>query len=216
MLAGLALTSIGLAGCSSTSDRASRPSSAVPVPSSVRSSLSAAPSPSAQRVPKITGRVSLHDPVWGDLAVITSVTYNVGFEDDCGQPHLRVVDSDGRTRLHRDWLWGCGELEPGQPATDKTGNVFLTYNPGRYYGVIVLRGIGARLEDFGSLPPGGDEYEGSGPFGYYAETQDTHPRDGVLEIKQFSNNCRPSCAGAALGSELFVWDGHRYTKRGSS
>lgn len=180
------------------------------------SSRTPAPSPSHASIPgTVTGRIPLHDSVWGDLVVITSVTHNVGFESSCGQPHVRIVDSAGRTRLSRDWSWGCGEIEPNRPATDKTGNVFLKYNPGRYYGVIVLRSAGGRIEDFGSLPAGGDAYEGKGPFGYYAETQDAHPRDGVLEIKQFSNNCNPSCAGGALTSEVFVWDGHRYVKRGT-
>ena len=177
---------------------------------------SPAASPSSPSIPgKVTGRVLLHDPVWGNLVVTTSVTYNTDeFESNCGQPHLRVFDSAGQTRLRRDWVWGCGELAPNRPSRDKTGNVFLSYNPGRYDGVIILRAAGGRLEDFGTLPAGGDNYEGTGPFGYYVQTQDTSPRDGVLEIKQFSNDCTPSCADGTITSELFVWNGHRYVKSG--
>ena len=157
--------------------------------------------------------------------VVTSVVFNPGdFENTCGQPHLRVLDSQQRVRLRRDWDWGCGDLRPNKPATDATGNVFLYYNPGRYDGVIVLRASGGRLEDFGSLPPSSgtrlaearDDYEGSGPFGYYAETRRDLSNPRLLEIKQFANNCVPDCAGGQVTAEIFRWNGQRYLlQRGS-
>lgn len=195
------------------------PTTAAPSPTATATAKT--PSPSATPAPgKITGRVRLHDTVWGDLVAVTSVVYNVGFESDCGQPHLRVLDSAGHVRLTRDWDWGCGDARPNRPATDGTGNVFLYYNPGRYDGVIILRAAGGKIQDFDTLPPSSntkaadakDDYEGSGPFGYYANTAPDPTAHGRLEIKQFTNDCNPDCAGGRITSEIYRWDGQRYVR----
>ena len=180
--------------------------------------------PSAPIPGKITGRVRFHDIVWGDLVAVTSVVYNPGYgENGCGDAHLRVVDTAQHVRLRRDWDWGCGEARPNRPATDVTGNVFIYYNPGRYDGVIILRAAGGELRDFGTLPPSSntkaadatDDYEGSGPFGYYTNTAPDPTAHGRLEIKQFANNCDPSCAGGHMTLEIFRWDGHGYARQRS-
>jgi len=182
---------------------------------SATSGVSDSPSPTvALHVPgRVTGTVTLHDAKLGNLTVVTSVSRKRS--GACAAAaYLRVVDATGRVLLRRDWDWGCAELRPNRPSQDDTGNVFLTYNPGRYDGVIILRGAGGRIDNFGTLPLGGWHYIGSGPFGYYARTQDEVPQDGTLEIRQFSNDCRPSCADGTTTSRLFVWNGAKYVRRG--
>src|SRR5437763_7948198 len=104
MVLGLLLVATLLDACSSESSGSGSALSAKNA--SASGSLSPSPSSSHEAIPgRVTGRVGLHDAVWGDLVVITSVTYNVGFESNCGKPHLRVVVSSGRTKLSRDWKW---------------------------------------------------------------------------------------------------------------
>ncbi len=171
-------------------------------------------SATALRVPAKTietGRASMRDPKWGRLTVITSVRQSAG-SDYPAYATLRVVDRRGRVRLARTWNWGYADIAPNKRAKDRTGNVFITYNPGRYNGVIVLRGAGGRIEDFGTLPPN-DDYVGSGPFGYGAETVPDPTRRGVLAVKQSSNDCNPDCAGGTTTSKLYVWNGSGYILR---
>lgn len=179
-----------------------------------RSSTPSSPRPAATPRPTTaSGGVTLRDPVWGSLTVTTTVDgHDPSSGSGCGNDvRLRVVDAQGVVRLHREWTWGCGTLGPNGPVSDGTGNVFLRYNPGRYDGVIILRGAGGRIEDFGTLPPSGHAYLGSGPFGYYASTTDKGG-DGVLEVEQYSNDCTPSCAGGTITSKVFVWNGKRYVQ----
>lgn len=194
-----------------------------PTPSVEASSPSPSSTPPSARPPATlrpttaSGGVTLQDPLWGALTVLTTVDgHDSSSRSSCGHDvRLRLVDARGVVRLHREWTWGCGTLRPNGPVTDRTGNVFLQYDPGRYDGVIVLRGAGGRIEDFGTLPPSGSAYQGSGPFGYYASTKDKG-RDGVLEVEQYSNDCNPSCAGGTITSKVFVWNGTRYVQGGPS
>lgn len=123
---------------------------------------------------------------------------------------LTVVDAAGAIRFRRDWQWGT-DIGLNDPATDASGNVFVTYNPGRYDGVIVLRPVPYGLESFGSLP-GYEEYSGPGPFGYYAELVDDDG-DGLLEILQYDNDCTPSCAGGTVTTTRYAWTGSDYQPR---
>jgi hypothetical protein len=162
---------------------------------------------------EVTGTVRLHDPIWGDLRVITSQLLQ---DDAPNELHLRVTDRTGKLRLRRDWTWGSGVLGPNSPSTDASGNVFLRYNPGRHNGLIVLRGAGGRLEDFGTLPPGGDDYYGTGPFGYGADTQKSSESGGLLLIRQRDLDCDPSCAEGTYIVQMYSWHGDRYVKKGAA
>lgn len=151
-----------------------------------------------------TGRVAMQHPTWGPVTVTTSVdraTYT---------STLAVVDAAGAIRFRRDWEWGT-EIGLNDPATDASGNVFVTYNPGRYDGIIVLRPVPYGVESFGSLPAP-DDYSGAGPFGYYAEAVDDNG-DGLLEILQYDNDCTPSCAGGTVTTTRYAWTGSGYEPR---
>lgn len=149
-----------------------------------------------------TGRAPLQHQTWGPVTVRTSV------DDAADTVSLSVVDAAGGVLFRRDWAWGSSSIALNDPHTDATGNVFVTYNPGRYDGVIVLRPVPYGLESFGSLP-GLDDYVGAGPFGYYAEAVDDDG-DGLLDILQHSNDCDPSCAGGTVTTTRFAWTGTSY------
>ena len=153
----------------------------------------------------------LQDARWGTLRVITSEVRPGN--DGPRSAHLLVLDPSGRALLRRDWNWGFAEIRPNHPSRDGSGNAFVLYNPGRYDGLIVLRAVGGRVEDFGTLPSdqGDDDYEGRGPFGYYADTVDVPPRDGVLEIRQ--RHC-VHCVEGDYTVQLYAWDGAGYEPRG--
>ena len=90
-------------------------------------------------------------------------------------------------------------------ALDKSGNVFLDYNPGRYNGVIVLRPVAGGFANFRTLPTPGDF---NGRF-YFAELSDADS-DGTYEIISSSNDCTPSCAEGTTTSTVWRWNGHDY------
>jgi hypothetical protein len=141
----------------------------------------------------------------GELTVITS---KAGSCDAYRQhQYLAVIDEDRNVVLRRDWTWGCGKIRPNRPATDRTGNVFLRYNPGRYDGVIVLRAVGDRIVSFGTLPRGGSHYYGSGPVGYYAQTEDKAPHAATSRfVSTATTACRTARvarppAGSSCGTD---------------
>lgn len=163
----------------------------------------------------VTARLVLHDSGGrGDLTVVTSV--DGAHEGGCwAQGHLRIVDSSGTVNLRRDWTYGCGYIAANKPSTDATGNVFLTYNPGRYDGVIVLRAVNGTILSFGTLPDSGDTgYLVGGDraaWGYYANTVRAQGND--LEIEKFDNNCTPSCAYGTITHRFYAWNGTKYVPR---
>lgn len=97
------------------------------------------------------------------------------------------------------------------PASDATGNTFVTYNPGRYDGVLVLvpsrdgfEDIGWESESTASSP----SYWGRLAI-YYAELVGPGP-DGQYTIRQSSNDCDPSCADGTVTDEDLRWNGKDY------
>ena len=95
------------------------------------------------------------------------------------------------------------------PATDTTGNTFVTYNPGRYDGVLVLVPTADGFEDIGwdstSSTPG---YSGRLAI-YYAELVGPGS-NGEYTIRQSSNDCKPNCAGGTITNQDLHWNGRDY------
>ena len=54
-----------------------------------------------------------------------------------------------------------------QPGPDSTGNTFITYNPGRYNGVLVLIPTAGGFEDIGWDDTGGSTQHYYGKHAYY-------------------------------------------------
>jgi hypothetical protein len=148
-----------------------------------------------------TGRVSFRHPAWGQVALVTSL------DEGTHVGHIQVFDADGKVR----WDYETGrdlafcEMVVNSPAIDKTGNVFIDWDPGRARGVSVLRPTKQGFDDLGTLP---SLAEYAARFSY-ADVVDVDG-DGTFEIKANENNCEPSCADAEITSTMYAWDGTRY------
>jgi hypothetical protein len=95
------------------------------------------------------------------------------------------------------------------PATDATGNTFVTYNPGRYDGVIVLIPDADGFEDIGWDDQSGDtHYSGKRAY-YYANLAGTGD-NGEYTIRKSRNDCTPSCAEGTVTTQDLHWDGSDY------
>ena len=124
-----------------------------------------------------------------------------------GEGFIHIVDAAGRiTWSHRTGHdFGWWEMELNDPATDATGQIFISWNPGRYDGITVLQPVSGGMEDHDTLPP---ENEYDTRF-YYAETEDVNS-DGTLEVISYDNACIPDCAGGTITSETWWWNGSDY------
>ena len=158
----------------------------------------------AQDVPRPpgseTGRVSFSHPTWGASTLVTTVLAPEwgGF--------LHVVDAGGTVRWSRAVTEVFpGELRPHAPDADALGHLFVTFDPGRYDGVIVLRPVAGGFEDFGTLPPPG-EYATR----FYSARAVDLDGDGRLEVVVQLNDCHPSCAEGRVTETTYAWDGTDY------
>jgi hypothetical protein len=93
------------------------------------------------------------------------------------------------------------------PLTDSTGNAFITYNPGRYNGVLVLIPTPDGFQNIG-WDTADVHYMGKLAY-YYANLQGPGP-DGKYTIIQYHNDCSPSCAGGNITSQTLQWNGTNY------
>lgn len=97
-------------------------------------------------------------------------------------------------------------FEFADPATDATGNTFVTYNPGRYNGVIVLVPTDSGFADIGRE----SETSLGGRYDFYYAGLDGPHSNGQYTIVQSSNDCEPDCAGGTITSEELAWNGGDY------
>jgi hypothetical protein len=102
-----------------------------------------------------------------------------------------------------------GKLGFANPGVDATGNVFITYNPGRYDGVLVLIPDAQGFEDIGWDPDmSGTHYVGKHAY-YYAELLAPNDR-GEYTIRQSQNDCVPGCATGTVTATDLHWNGSDY------
>lgn len=99
-----------------------------------------------------------------------------------------------------------GRMAFANPATDATGNTFITFNPGRYNGVLVLVPTDYGFADIGW------EYEThyQGRLAYYYAELFGPGADGRYTIRQSSNDCNPSCADGTTTDQILTWNGSDY------
>ena len=152
---------------------------------------------------KITGRVSFNHPAWGLSTLVTTEL------PDRAGGWIYVVDGYQNVRWSRRFAGATDSLAPHKPAIDKLGHIFLDYNPGRYNGVVVLKPVPGGFDDMRTLPPDG-EYNGR--F-YNAQAVDPDG-DGQFDIDVARNDCNPSCAGGAISTQVFRWNGDDYAPTG--
>jgi hypothetical protein len=156
---------------------------------------------------KITGRVEFTHPAWGRVALVTTAPTVIDVVNMEG--NIAVFDLGGQVRwkYRGDWL----RLVPADPAIDKTGHIFLSYNPGRYDGLVVLDPAAGGFADFDSLPKAPDNATGA----YYGGSAADLDHDGTYEIKVDGNTCDPNCASAHYVEYLFRWNGRDYEQYSS-
>lgn len=156
-------------------------------------------------VPGNTTDVSIQaftHPTWGKSTFLTcrahiSLDRPYNGEGAGVAAYVRVVDASNTVRWtaqdddnHYSYGWALAK-----PATDRTGNLFVGYNPGRYDGIEVYRPVANGMTELQSF--------------YYAEL--TSPdADGRYRIREYTNDCIPSCAGGTTTSRLYSWNGTRY------
>ncbi|MEU0228716.1 hypothetical protein ABZ177_30835 [Streptomyces sp. NPDC006284] len=125
------------------------------------------------------------------------------------------VTHDGRTlapaEVDANWTME-GALRFAAPATDSTRNVFVTYNPGRYDGVLVLVPTADGFADIG-WSSAGDHYSG-GRFAFYHARPVGPGEDGQYAIVHSIKGCDPSCAEGATSKVTLRWDGRDYLPTG--
>ena len=93
------------------------------------------------------------------------------------------------------------------PVTDSTGNAFVTYNPGRYDGVLVLVPTATGFQGPG-WSMAGSHY--AGKRAYYDAKPQGPGSDGKYTIVQSRNDCVPDCAGGTVTSKVLHWNGNDY------
>lgn len=143
-------------------------------------------------------------PSLGTAYVGLSASATGGSVDAC----VGAVDSAGNTIFQTVVESRSEALTFANPAQDATGNVFVTYNPGRYNGVITLIPTSSGFADVGAGAYSNYD-DGSNRY-YYAELLGPGS-DGRYQIQKSANDCNPSCAGGTTTTQVLSWDGNGYS-----
>jgi hypothetical protein len=101
-------------------------------------------------------------------------------------------------------------LNFANPLTDSTRNAFITYNPGRYNGVLVLVPTPDGFQDIGWDLEMNDTTHYMGKLAYYYASLQGPGPDGKYTIIQYKNDCMPNCAGGTVTSQVLHWNGTDY------
>ncbi|WP_406817364.1 protein kinase domain-containing protein [Mycobacterium sp. M23085] len=112
--------------------------------------------------------------------------------------------------FNADTTSSVGPFGFANPATDSTGNTFITYNAGgahAYNGVLVLIPNAGGFEDIGwsstTLHIAGQHA--------YLDAELLGPgADDRYTIRQSNNDCTPSCAGGTITTKDLHWNGSDY------
>jgi len=145
-------------------------------------------------------------PTWGLVKLVTDRNSEDGLTP--GPASLTVTDAAGVVRFswrHEDLYWfGPAGTSPYadpkdqvQSPVDTLGHIFLTFDPGRYNGVIVLVPTTTGFEDLQTLPPP-DDYQTR----FYCAGVVDLGHDGVYEVVE------PDFCGATT----YRWRGTDYVK----
>ncbi len=141
---------------------------------------------------RVTGHVTVAHESWGQVTVFTTVDER-GDEPIAG---VVVTDRTGKVRWQRE-LDAWPELTVAR--RDRTGNVFLIFNPGDDDGVVVLRPVRHGFAELGPSP------EDS----YFFSSELVDAGDGAYAIDRI-NDCETSCADGTVTRTLYYWTGKRY------
>ncbi|KQR97567.1 hypothetical protein ASG12_16845 [Williamsia sp. Leaf354] len=148
---------------------------------------------------KVTGTVDVVHPSWGPTRVFTVLGKGIGPQPAC----ILAVDGTGTIRWSFADNNGESRWAMAASAPDSNNNMFVTYNPGRYDGIIVLHPTAD------GFSPIGADYA-TGPLRYYYAELQGPDASGAYAIKESSNDCEPSCAGGTVTSKILRWNGSSY------
>ena len=166
-----------------------------------------------------TGQYEFTHPLWGKATLATSIAADPQYGRRAsgglsGEARIAVYDVEHRLK----WVYTSDpnggsppwyEITPNDPPTDRSGNIFLNYNPGRYNGAIVLRPTQEGFEAFGSLPDPGD-YDARW---YYTEL--VEGTNDLVEIAEPVTESCTDCAGGftITGETRYAWTGDEYSEK---
>jgi hypothetical protein len=197
-LALAAVLAIAVTGCSGGHSSPAAPNS----PSAV--SLPDVPPPDVGCQGDITARQDISHPKLGTVRLF--LLLNPSMKAD-SRGCVVAVAGTGKAVTAIPLDIGGNSLAFANPLTDATGNAFITYNPGRYDGVLVLVPTATGFQDPGWAKP---DIHYAGKRAYYdAKPQGPGP-DGRYTILQSRNDCVPSCASGTVRSMVLHWDGNDY------
>lgn len=148
-------------------------------------------------------------PSWGPTRVFTVYPDT---DADNGSGHIAAVDASGDVKwsytgpYSATGAWGFATDGP-----DAAGALFVSYNPGRWNGVIALHPV---RDGFRSLPDGGGDgdYMGDGDIMFYNAEVGEPDEDGNREIITFEHDTSGgrSMANATIYRHFLTWTGDGY------
>ncbi|MGV9859855.1 vWA domain-containing protein [Gordonia sp. NPDC003425] len=146
----------------------------------------------------------LQHPKLGTVSVGISRPAGQGAGEGC----VAAVGAKGQKLLVQKVSVYGDEIDFADPPTDSTKNVFITYNPGRYNGVITLVPDDKGYEDIGW----GDDDPGyqTTKNAYYSAELKGPGSDGKYTIETSANDCDPSCADGTITKKTLKWNGSSY------
>ena len=155
-------------------------------------------------------------PAWGLVRLVTDQNSEDGL--DPGPASLTVKDASGTVRFswEHEFLYSFGPAgttplssprdQVGSPV-DRLGHIFLSFNPGRSNGVIVLVPTATGFQDLATLPPH-DDYQTR----FYCANAADPDHDHVYEvIKPKSCGCTAVCDPDAR-KYTYRWRGSDYVE----
>lgn len=146
-----------------------------------------------------TGEATITHPSWGKTTVRTVF--------DAELRRAAFVVHQGDKVIWATEFADLSRFELASPAQDASGNVFITYDPGRHNGIIVLRPDA--VEGFITLAyPYGMIDEGA--LNFYDAKLVGPGADGLYKIDTFVNDCSPSCAEGTVITLTYIWMGGTY------
>lgn len=161
-----------------------------------------------------TGTVTIDHKAWGKITIVS-----------CGPTDVVPSSAEGVLAVDSSGIvtWNSGvpadvssqQFSLAHPATDASGNVFITYNPGRYEGVMILH-----PSDTGIDILAGSYYENHDPAATSSYPNDFYDSqligpgsDGLYQIAKSVNNCDPDCASGQTTTQVYTWDRQSYVTK---
>jgi serine/threonine protein kinase, bacterial len=151
---------------------------------------------------EVVSHTDIEHKYLGTVRLFLSVTDAGGFQQvGC----VASVAASGRVLPAVKVTTSSGFFGFPSPATDATGNTFVTYNPGRFDGVMVLVPTTDGFQDVGV-----DETGYTGRLAYYYAEVKGPDANGEFIIRHWQQNCTPSCAEGVPTYQDLHWNGSDY------